>query len=42
MRGFVHVHVKGGRVATTETHFAGVNNGGRTDDNENNGAVQVA
>lgn len=42
MRGFVHVHVKGGRVPTTETHFAGVNNGGRTDDNENNEAAQVA
>lgn len=34
-----HVDAKGGRVPTTETHFVGVNNGGRTDDNENNGAA---
>lgn len=34
-----YVDAKRGRVPTTETHFAGVNNGGRTDDNENNGAA---
>lgn len=32
-----YVDAKGGRVPTTETHFAGVNN--ETDDNENNGAA---